>query len=73
MTWLSYKSAAKYCETSVRTIRKWVAEGELRIYKIGGIYRLKADDIDDLFEGGIQSSELEKFSSQIDAMIVEMR
>ena len=73
MSWLSYKAAGLYASVSTRTVRNWVREGRLKVYRVAGVHRIKSSEIDQLFENGQQCSDLEKFEKEIDQMVGEMR
>jgi excisionase family DNA binding protein len=45
--WFTADSLASYLQVSDRMIRKWVAEGRLRSYKLDGCRRFDPGDIDD--------------------------
>ena len=40
------KGFAEYLQVSERTVREWIAEGELPSYRFGGSRRIKAEDGD---------------------------
>ncbi len=48
-SWLSIKSASGYCDTSVRTIRKWMTDG-LRHSRVRGKILIKAEHLDEFLE-----------------------
>lgn len=45
--WFTPDSLATYLQVSDRMIRKWVAEGRLRSYKLDGCRRFSPDDVDE--------------------------
>lgn len=45
-TWFTTDSLASYLQVSDRMIRKWVAEGRLRSYKLDGCRRFDPADVD---------------------------
>lgn len=47
MSWFTSDSLAAYLQVSDRMIRKWVAEGRLRSYKLDGCRRFEPADVDD--------------------------
>ena len=50
--WLNLESAAKYSDTSVFTIRRWIRQGVLRATKLpSGTYRIKRDDLEAFLRG----------------------
>ena len=44
--WFTPDSLAAYLHVSDRLIRKWVAEGRLRSYKLDGCRRFSPEDVD---------------------------
>lgn len=40
------RTLAAYLDCTERAVRNWVADGELPSYKIGGMRRISADDVD---------------------------
>ena len=49
--WFTPDSLASYLQVSDRMIRKWVAEGRLRSYKLDGCRRFDPDDVDTFVAG----------------------
>ena len=45
--WFTSDTLASYLHVSDRLIRKWVAEGRLRSYKLDGCRRFDPADVDD--------------------------
>ena len=50
--WLTVKEAAEYIGVAVNTIYVWLREGKLVRYKVGGITRIKVDELDQIMEEG---------------------
>lgn len=48
--WFTPDSLASYLQVSDRMIRKWVAEGRLRSYKLDGCRRFSPDDVEEFVE-----------------------
>ncbi len=48
--WLSTKDAASRLGVTLRSLYKFIDEGELAAYRIGRVIRLKKDDIDEYIE-----------------------
>ena len=46
--WLTTKEVCEELKVSESTVYRWVSEGKLRGYKIGGLRRFKREDVDDL-------------------------
>jgi excisionase family DNA binding protein len=44
--WFTPESLASYLQVSERMVRKWVAQGRLRSYKLDGCRRFDPDDVD---------------------------
>jgi len=44
--WLSLPAAASWVSLSVKTIRRRIADGELRAYRCGKSIRVKTDDLE---------------------------
>jgi excisionase family DNA binding protein len=53
-TWLKLPEAARYAQVSAATIRREVARGALRAYRVGGrkALRFRADDVDSWLRAG---------------------
>jgi excisionase family DNA binding protein len=49
--WFTTDTLAAYLHVSDRMIRKWVAEGRLRSYKLDGCRRFDPSDVDRFVEG----------------------
>ncbi len=49
--WFTPDTLAAYLQVSDRLIRKWVAEGRLRSYKLDGCRRFDPDDVDEFVAG----------------------
>jgi len=47
-TWRSVEFGASYLDVSTRTIRRKIANGELRAYRVGGLIRIDQADLDAL-------------------------
>jgi excisionase family DNA binding protein len=43
--WMSTKGAADYLGVNLRTLYRFIDEGELAAYKFGRVIRLKEDDV----------------------------
>ena len=48
--WLSTKDAAARLGVTLRSLYRFIDEGELAAYKFGRVIRLKADDVDRYIE-----------------------
>ena len=46
--WLTLRQAADYLQVAAVTIRRAVASGELRAYRVGKLLRFRAEDLDAL-------------------------
>lgn len=57
----------------MRTIRNWAREGNLRVYQVAGVHRIKSSDIDSLFESGLKVSDLVKIENEIEKMVGKMQ
>lgn len=44
--WMSTKDAAEYLGVNLRTLYRFIDEGDLVAYKFGRVIRMKADDVD---------------------------
>ena len=66
-TWLSPKSAAVYCDISVRTLRGLLAEGLPHVRLKSGRVRIKRDWIDAFFEKRIEdpAAAIDKAVSEV--------
>jgi excisionase family DNA binding protein len=51
LAWFTPDSLASYLQVSDRLIRKWVAEGRLRSYKLDGCRRFDPSDVDRFVAG----------------------
>ena len=50
--WLSIETAAKYSDSSVFTIRRWIKQGILRATKLpSGTWRVRRDDLEAFLQG----------------------
>ena len=49
-TFLSIKEAAEYLEVEYKTVYRLVRQGALPAGKVGGVYRIRAEDIETYFE-----------------------
>ena len=50
--WLNLESAAKYSDTSVFTIRRWIKAGLIPATKLpSGTYRIRRDDLESFLGG----------------------
>ena len=47
--WLTMDEACEYAKVSRETFRKWINDGDVYAAKIGGVYRVDRESIDDLF------------------------
>jgi excisionase family DNA binding protein len=58
--WLTISEAAEYVRASVPTLRREVARGALRAYRIGGrlALRFRAEDLDDWLRRGATVTEV---------------
>ena len=43
---LTVADVARKCKTSTRTVRRWIANGELTIHRLGGQIRITPADFD---------------------------
>ncbi len=50
MQWMSTKEASDYLGVNLRTLYRFIDEGELVAYKFGRVIRLKASDIENFVE-----------------------
>jgi excisionase family DNA binding protein len=48
--WMSTKDAAEYLGVNLRTLYRFIDEGDLVAYKFGRVIRMKADDVDRFIE-----------------------
>ena len=46
--WLTKRDAANEARVGTRTIERWIAEGTLPAFRMGGQVRIKATDLDKL-------------------------
>ena len=46
--WMTTKQVAEYLQVSESSIYRWVGEGRLPAYRIGGARRFKREDVDAL-------------------------
>lgn len=44
--WMSTKDAAEYLGVNLRTLYRFIDEGDLVAYKFGRVIRMKAEDVD---------------------------
>lgn len=51
ISWMSTKDASRYLGVNLRTLYRFIDEGELSAYKFGRVIRLKADDLAAFVEG----------------------
>ena len=51
ISWMSTKEASRYLGVNLRTLYRFIDEGELSAYKFGRVIRLKADDLARFVEG----------------------
>jgi excisionase family DNA binding protein len=49
--WLSTKEASESLGVNLRTLYRFIDEGELAAYKFGRVIRLKAEDVERFIEG----------------------
>ena len=49
--WLSTKEASEYLGVNLRTLYRFIDEGDLAAYKFGRVIRLKEDDVDRVHRG----------------------
>jgi excisionase family DNA binding protein len=60
IVWLSTQEAAKRLGVTTRTLYRFVDEGSLAAYKMGRVFRLKRNDVDEFIERSrIQPGTLE--------------
>lgn len=64
MRWFSVKGAADYLGVSEPTIFRWMKEGTISFYKVGGATRFSQEGLDLLFEKTTGSKEAESISSK---------
>ena len=57
--WVTVREAAEYLETSEPTIYRWMKEGLLSFYKVGGSTRFTRESLDALIEKTTGSKEAE--------------
>jgi len=50
MQWMSTKEASDYLGVNLRTLYRFIDEGELVAYKFGRVIRLKASDVESFVE-----------------------
>jgi excisionase family DNA binding protein len=43
---LSLQATARYCDVSVKTVRRWIQAGDLVAYKLGSQWRISIDDLE---------------------------
>ena len=48
--WMSTKDAAEYLGVNLRTLYRFIDEGDLVAYKLGRVIRMKAEDVDRFIE-----------------------
>ncbi len=48
--WLSPQEAADYLSVSRQTIYRWARTNKIKFHKVGGVTRVKKEDLDKLFE-----------------------
>jgi excisionase family DNA binding protein len=48
--WMSTKDAAEYLGVNLRTLYRFIDEGDLVAYKFGRVIRMKAEDVDRFIE-----------------------
>jgi excisionase family DNA binding protein len=48
--WLSTREASEYLGVTLRTLYRFIDEGELPAYKFGRVIRLKEEDVDSFIE-----------------------
>ena len=48
--WMSTKDAAEYLGVNLRTLYRFIDDGDLVAYKFGRVIRLKAEDVDRFIE-----------------------
>lgn len=48
--WLSVPTIAERTDSSESTVRRWITSGRLPAARIGGVVRVRAEDLDALFE-----------------------
>jgi excisionase family DNA binding protein len=49
--WVSTKEASEFLGVNLRTLYRFIDEGELTAYKFGRVIRLKEDDLSQFVEG----------------------
>lgn len=55
--WLNLESAAKYSDSSVFTIRRWIKQGILRATKLpSGTWRVRRDEMEAFLQGTSESN-----------------
>jgi excisionase family DNA binding protein len=57
--WLNAKEAAEYLGVSQPTIFRWMKDGRLSFYRVGGSTRFTAEDLDAMIEKTVGSAEAE--------------
>ena len=54
--WLTVEEVAEYFKVSPKTVRKWLYQRRLRYYRIGGVVRIRREDMERLPEA-VESAE----------------
>ena len=54
--WLKIAEAAEHVGVSRMTVYRWIRQGKLPSHKVGGIVRVKLEDVDKLLEEGREIS-----------------
>lgn len=68
--WFRIKSAATYCDVSVKTIRRWLKSG-LKHSVVGGTYLIKRNWLDEYLESHARS-EGERVDDIVNKLIKEL-
>ena len=43
---LSIRGVAEHLDVSIKTVRRWIARGELTAFKVGSQWRIDTDDLE---------------------------
>ena len=64
--WLNTKAAARHLGITVRTLYRFIDEGQLPAYRFGRVIRLKASDVEAFIEGSrIEPGTLEHLYPEV--------
>ena len=48
---LTVADVAWRCQVSQRTVRRWIANGDLKVTRIGRLIRIRKSDLENFFDG----------------------